>query len=184
MNKNHKKDIFLQSERLFLRKFRLDDINTFIKYRNDPQVARYQSWLKNIDDSFARSFIEKQMTLELGIIGQWHQIALELKSGGHIGDCATLISDDGKQAEFGITIASEYQGKGYAFEALKTLFTHLFQELKIHRITGLVDIDNLGSIGLQQKLGMRKEAHFIESFLDGKQWHNEYLFAVLAKEFL
>jgi RimJ/RimL family protein N-acetyltransferase len=34
----------LTSERLVLRRFRPEDLDAFVAYRSDPEIARYQSW--------------------------------------------------------------------------------------------------------------------------------------------
>ena len=34
----------IESERLILRRFEDSDLIPFVAYRNDPEVARYQSW--------------------------------------------------------------------------------------------------------------------------------------------
>ena len=34
----------LTSARLVLRRFRAEDIATFVRYRGDPAIARFQSW--------------------------------------------------------------------------------------------------------------------------------------------
>jgi RimJ/RimL family protein N-acetyltransferase len=34
----------IESERLILRRFEDSDLELFVAYRNDPEVARYQSW--------------------------------------------------------------------------------------------------------------------------------------------
>src|SRR3712207_8217250 len=34
----------LESERLILRRFKASDLAPFLAYRNDPEVARYQTW--------------------------------------------------------------------------------------------------------------------------------------------
>jgi len=36
--------IAIETERLILRQFRNSDLASFMAYRNDPEVARYQSW--------------------------------------------------------------------------------------------------------------------------------------------
>jgi RimJ/RimL family protein N-acetyltransferase len=35
----------LLSRRLLLRRFRPEDLDAFVAYRSDPEVARYQEWL-------------------------------------------------------------------------------------------------------------------------------------------
>ncbi len=157
-----------------------------MSYRNDPLVAQYQSWNLPFSLDDAKEFITGMLQGEINIKGKWHQIAIENKeSSVVIGDCAVHTSVDGKQAEFGITIAKQYQNKGYAYEALHTLFDYLFNTMNYHRITALVDSSNKSSIALNKKLGMRQEGYFIESYF-GREftWTDEIQFAILKKEFI
>lgn len=178
------KYVYVETSRLYLRKFTQQDLDTFIAYRNDAQVAKYQSWTLPFTETDAFSFFNKYTNFELGVKGRWHQIALEKKENSeHIGDCGINTSPDGKQAEFGITIAREHQHQGYAFEALTGLFNHLFTKLHYHRIVSLVDAKNEHSLALMNKLGMRKEAYFKESYYTSKHWSDEVQFAILDREF-
>ena len=172
-----------QTDRLILRAFRDDDIPSFIAYRNDSEISKYQGWLKNIDEELAKQFLESQKTIKLGTKEKWLQIAFEeKKSATHIGDCAIRVYNEGRQAEIGITVAKPYQKNGYAFEGLSELFRMAFHRLKVHRIIALVDVDNTASIRLMEKLLMRKEGRFEKSFLDGREWRDEYQFAILFEE--
>lgn len=89
-----------------------------------------------------------------------------------------------KQAEIVITIAKNYQKQGFGFEALEKLIDFLFNELNYHRITAIVDIDNISSLKLMQKLGMRREAYLKESYFNGSNWTDEIQFAIVEKEFV
>jgi RimJ/RimL family protein N-acetyltransferase len=176
----------IESDRLRLRAFTIDDLGSFLKYRNDPEISRYQGWLSKISEEKGRKFIQDQTGLDLGLAGQWVQIALEEKvTGKHIGDCALNQKDD-NQAEYGVTISKEYQRKGYALEAVRILFEVAFTKLDMHRIIGIVDVDNFPSIKLQEALGMRREGHHMQSFYDveTKQWRDEYLYAILKSEWI
>lgn len=178
------KYVYVETSRLYLRKFTLLDLETFITYRNDPEVATYQSWKVPFTEQQALSFFKKYTNYELGVKGRWHQLAIEKKEHSeHIGDCGINTSSDGKQAEFGITIAREHQHQGYAYETLSGLMYYLFAKLHYHRIVSLVDAENEHSLALMKKLGMRKEAYFKESYYTGKHWADEVQFAILEKEF-
>ena len=60
-------------------------------YRNDLEVARYQSW-ESISSAEARRFIMQQSRHRPGIPGKWFQFAAEVKAGGELaGDCALLV---------------------------------------------------------------------------------------------
>ena len=48
----------LRTDRLILRRFSTDDIESFAAYRSDPDVARYQSWDPPFTRAQAQDFIE------------------------------------------------------------------------------------------------------------------------------
>lgn len=100
-----------------------------------------------------------------------------------IGDLAfKRLSEDFRQAEIGFTLAREFQGKGYAAEALICLFNYLFDELNLHRIRANCDPENLASARLMEHMGMRHEGHFLESLWFKGRWTGEDWYAILQKE--
>ncbi|MDQ5858057.1 MAG: GNAT family N-acetyltransferase, partial [Acidobacteriota bacterium] len=115
-------DVFLETPRLFLRRFRAADADSFAAYRADPEVARYQGWDSCTRDD-AVAFIEAQLARAPFEPGRWTQLAVELSGDGtHIGDCALrLESPASPQAEMGFTFARGYQGRGFATEAVSHL---------------------------------------------------------------
>ncbi len=175
----------LETPRLFLRHFRDADLPVFVAYRNDPEVARYQSWT-SINDREARHFIEEMKVAQPGVPGEWFQFAIEHKNSGQlIGDCALQIkAEDGLQAEIGYTLTRAYQRQGYGYEAISALLDYAFQTLNLHRVFAVADCRNRASIGLLEKLGLRREAHFIQNFWFKGEWADEYLYAVLQAEWL
>src|SRR5205085_7764665 len=90
----------LETTRLCLRHFTDADLALFMAYRNDPEVARYQSW-EGITASEARAFLQEQQKAQPGVPGQWFQIAIELKEGGIlVGDWALQVEEEvARQAE-------------------------------------------------------------------------------------
>src|SRR5262245_26612196 len=101
----------LETTRLRLRHFQEADRALFMAYRNDPAVARYQSW-EGITDTEARAFIQAMKEIQPWVPGEFLQIAIELKETGLlVGDCALKIDeDDERQAEIGFTLARTSQG--------------------------------------------------------------------------
>lgn len=173
----------LYTKRLMLRAFTKADIDIFVAYRNDPDIARYQSW-KNYSHAEARALLESQHDQQPGTPGQWYQIAIaDRDSNQLIGDCALHIhSHEPHQATIGITFGQSSQGQGFAREALTKLFDHLFSHTPIRRITADVDPRNTNSWALLEKLGMRREGHLIKSLWFKGSWVDEYLYAILREE--
>ncbi len=172
------------TERLVLRDFTRADLSAFAAYRNNPEVARYQSWT-DYDLARAEQFFQVQQALAFGELDSWYQIAIADKdSGALVGDCVVhFVEADYRQLEIGFTLALEHQRKGYGFEAISALLAFIFGELNTHRVTALTDVLNRGCVGLLERLGFRQEAHFVENCWFKGAWGSEYLYALLNREF-
>jgi len=86
------------------------------------------------------------------------------------------------QAEIGISLNPKYQKQGFAQEALRAIFKYLFVQLDLHRIIGSVDPRNISSATLLRRVGMRQEAHFIQSYWLKGEWTDDLVFALLRSE--
>ena len=175
----------LETARLIIRRFKDSDLEPFLSYRSDPDVERYQGWGEFRRDD-ARRFVDAQRELNPGTPGEHCQIAIELKAtGAMIGDLyLNVLADDPLQAMLGYSLATEYQGVGYATEAASALLDYVFRSLSLHRVMAGVDCDNERSIALLERIGMRREAHHIQNVLFKGVWSDEYRYAVLRSEWL
>lgn len=173
----------LETARVRLRPFQTSDLEAFIAYRNDPEVARYQSW-EGISQEKAAAFVQEQANLQPGIPGQWFQIAIELKTNGTlIGDCAfQRDAEDSRLAEIGFTLSRAYQKQGLAFEAVSAWLDFAFQRFELHRVTAITDCENTSSFALLERLGMRREGHFLQNIWFKGKWGDEFLYAILQDE--
>lgn len=174
---------FLETERLFLRQFNDSDLEAFLAYRNDPEVAIYQGWDIPYPREKAVKFID-HMKSAVPIQSQWLQVALELKSAQQmIGDVAFFIkNNDERQAMIGYSLARPFWGQGYAFEAVTCLLAYLFDELELHRVSAECDVENVSSWRLLERLGFRREAHLVESIFFKGAYGSEYQYAMLGRE--
>jgi RimJ/RimL family protein N-acetyltransferase len=173
----------IESPRLILRRFADADLEPFLAYLNDPQVARYQSW-ESYTEQEARAVIEQQKNRAPGRAGQWFTFALELKEAGTLIGHVALSVSDGRQAEIGFTMARAFHGRGLACEAATRVLDYAFAELNLHRVTAITDVENEKSAALLERLGMRREGHFIQNIWFKGRWGSEYLYAVLRDEWL
>jgi RimJ/RimL family protein N-acetyltransferase len=174
-----------ETTRLRLRHFMDSDLTLFMAYRNDPEVARYQGW-EEISEPEARAFIQEQKEVQPGVPGQWFQIAVELKETGMlVGDCALKIEEhDEHQAEIGYTLSRAYQGRGIASEAVSCVLEYAFVTLGLHRVIAITDCENVASVALLERLGLRREGHFRQNVWFKGKWGDEYLYAMLQEEWL
>lgn len=176
--------LVLETPRLRLRPFTMADLDTFLAYRSDPDVARYQGWNAPYERIRGVALIEEMQRLQPGTPGEWYQIAIErLADGQMLGDCAfCVLKRDERQAEIGFTLAREHQGQGYATEAVTRLIDHLFTAHNLHRIVANCDAENHASARLLERVGMRREAHHIENLWFKGRWSSEYWYALLRRE--
>jgi len=175
----------IESERLWIRRFEDSDLAPFMAYRNDPEVARYQSW-DSCDEQEARAFIREIGSTQPGVPGEWFQFAIASKETGDlIGDCALRVDEhEPYRAEIGFTLARESQGRGFASEAVSRLLDYAFDTLGLHRVVAIADCRNAPSVALLERLGLRREGHFVENVWFKGGWADEYLYAVLKDEWL
>lgn len=176
--------IRLETPRLFLRPFQAADLEPFLAYRNDPEVACYQGWDYPYPRTSAERFLAEMQQRTPGLPGKWFHFALEPKATGELaGDCAFyVLGRDTRQAEIGFTLARSHQGLGYATEAVTRLLAYLFDEVGLHRVCANCDDRNLASARLMERVRMRREAHYIENYWSRDQWAGEYWYAILRRE--
>jgi len=173
----------IRTDRLALRDLEPSDGPRVFSYHKHPDVARFQTWATDSVDS-VQSYIRSLSAVEPGTPGGWYQVGIFLPDSGKlIGDCGfRVLASDPEQAEVGITLAPEFQGKGYATEALRALLNYLLVTLGKHRVFGSVDPRNVSSMKLLERVGMRKEAHFVKSLQFRGEWADDVVFAILASE--
>ncbi|MHB1293546.1 MAG: GNAT family N-acetyltransferase [Anaerolineae bacterium] len=181
-----KSPLALRTERLLLRPLVPADVEAFSAYRSDPEVARYQGWDAPFPLEQAAAFVEAMQHAQAGASGEWLQLGIERRGArGLIGDCAFhVLAQDARQAEIACTLARCSQGQGYATEALRRLLAYLFEELGLHRVVAICDVENHASAALLARLGMRREAHLVENVWFKGAWGSEYQFAILEREWV
>ncbi|RYG64825.1 N-acetyltransferase, partial [bacterium] len=132
----------------------------------------------------ALSFCAKQAALEDEDRDCYHAFAVY-----HVGD-ARVIGDVGfycpsgpeNQADLGFQFHPDYHGQGLATEAVLALLHHGFENWNLRRVTSGCDARNLPSFRLMERVGMRREAHFVSSRVTKGVLHDEYAYALLRDE--
>jgi RimJ/RimL family protein N-acetyltransferase len=76
----------------------------------------------------------------------------------------------------------DHAGRGLATEAATAVLDWGFNQFGLHRVYARCHSRNDASARLMTRLGMRQEAHHVESFLFRGEWADRLVFAVLARE--
>ena len=166
-----------RTKRLVLRRFEPQDVEIFFGYRNDPAVARFQSW-DGIARSAALHFVRGQGADNAAAPGEWFQIALALAHSNQlVGDVGVCIGKDGRAAELGFTLARAHQKFGYAAEGVRCVAELLFAVPAIGCVTAVIDARNLSARKLLDRLGFQHTAT-AQRLFKGTQCA-EYTFEIL-----
>jgi len=175
----------LTSARLVLRRFRADDIASFVRYRADPAIARFQSW-ENFTAADGQAFFAAMNRQHPDTPGEWFQFAIELASTrAMIGDCALhALAESPREVEIGFTLAPEFQGHGYATEAVARLLDHVFDPLAKERAIAITDARNAASIAVLDRLGFERDAAPREPIIFKGEPCDEYLYSVRRGDWL
>ncbi len=172
----------LETKRLIIRPITIDDRNEIFNYRRDKETNKFQGWIpENLED--VEVFIQKT-SAQINEPNTWFQMVIVDKETQRIvGDIGIHFMDsDSKQVEIGFTLSKDFQNRGFATESLKKVIDYLFNDLNKHRIIASIDPDNAKSIRLVERIGFRKEAHFVESLLINGKWVDDLIYALLEKD--
>jgi RimJ/RimL family protein N-acetyltransferase len=174
----------IRTSRLALRPFTRDDRDAVDAYVSDPDVVRYLYWEVASDrDAVERALAGKLGHGTLTEAGQSLILAIE-HDHAVIGEVVLKWLDRRhQQGEIGFVVSPAYQGKGYATEAAAAMLGLAFDGLGLHRVIGRCDGRNTGSARVMERLGMRREAHFVQNEIFKDEWSDEFVYAMLASEF-
>ncbi|MER6951153.1 GNAT family protein [Nonomuraea sp. NPDC000554] len=174
----------IATDRLVLRPFTPEDLPALHAYESLPEVARYLYWEAR-DLETVRTFLDKKITrVALLDEGDAIDVAITLRDSGElIGNCLLIwTSKEHRQGEIGYVLNPAHHGHGYAPEAAREMLRLGFEGLALHRVVGRLDARNGASARVLEKLGMRREAHLVDSERVKGEWASEVVYAMLESE--
>ncbi|MDI9890337.1 GNAT family N-acetyltransferase [Microbacterium sp. IEGM 1404] len=171
-------------ERVRLRPLEDADIDAMVVYRGDPDVCRFLPFEPqspdDIRERIGHLFGGTSLDGERGGL----VVAIErLDDGAVVGDLVLFHLDPASgTAEIGWVVNPAAAGRGLATEAVRALVDTAFSVYGLRRLVARIDPDNVRSVALAERLGMRREAHLVESGWFKDRWSDEVDYAVLARE--
>jgi RimJ/RimL family protein N-acetyltransferase len=152
----------IRTERLDLRPFTEDDFDDVLAFRSREDVARYlltdRLGPEGVRDLLRRS---GRMTALRREGDELHLAAVRRDTGRVVGDLVLVWR---------------------SAEAARALLALGFDDLGLHRAIGRCDARNRASARVLERLGMRREAHFVQNELVKGAWTDELVYAMLADE--
>ncbi len=171
------------TERLVLREFNENDWSSVLAYQSDLRYLRYYPWTERTPKD-VRGFVGAFVAQQQEQPRTKFQFAIVLKSDAQlIGNCGIRMESPGAlAADVGYELAPQHWGCGYATEAACAIVQFGFTELGLHRIQSRCIADNVGSVRVLEKLGMRLEGRLRENEYFKQRWWDTLLFAILDSE--
>lgn len=151
---SQKEYVTISGKDLKLRPLEEQDLETKVKWINDPDVHKYlhyrlpldiektKNWFRRIANDFSR-----------------YDYVIEKQDYGPIGLTGLLgIDRFHESAEFYITLGEkQYWNKGFGQQALSILVDWAFRHLNLYKIWGTTRTTNLASISMIKKVGFKIE---------------------------
>ncbi|MEO8002987.1 MAG: GNAT family protein [Arenimonas sp.] len=159
----------IDSARIVLRPWQETDIPAMMALRNNVALqAKLLSVAKGSNELQVREWLENRSD---GSDRRFFVLA-DFTNNAPIGYLQIINIDPvNLNAELGICLAPEAQGKGYGSEALRLAFSLLIKNTDLRKISLQVRVDNDAAIRCYEKLGFAKCGCLSDHvFLDGKWW--------------
>lgn len=173
------------THRLHLRPFAPADRAHYAAYHALPDVYRYlyaappQEGMpldRQFDAVLDAAFTED---------GDIFRLAVTDKNEALVGEVLLKMANKASlQGEVGYIFNPAFSGRGYATEAVAAMIDIGFNTIGFHRIFARLDTANKGSVGVVERLGMRREAHLVQNDRFNEAWGDEYIYAVLKAEWV
>ena len=149
--------VFLETERLLLRRFTPDDVDTLSDLDSDPEVMRYVTGgattpREEIEHDYLPAFMSYYDRFE----GYGFWAAIDKSTDQFLG-WFHLRPQDGDPVdhpELGYRLRRDVWGTGYASEGARALVGKAFTDLGAERVVATAFRDNLASRRVMEKVGM------------------------------
>lgn len=155
-------NLYIETERLLIRPFTLEDIEPSYQMNLDAEVSKYTG------DGGVVSKLEIERRITENVLGDYKthgfgRLAVVYKANNQfIGFTGLKYLDDLKEVDLGYRFMKAYWGLGIATEAAKASLELGFKVLGLNQIIAMVLPQNTGSIRVLEKLNFTYEKDILE----------------------
>ena len=181
---NHKGTIKLETNRLILRKFVIEDAKAMYEnWASEDEVTKFLTWPthSSIEDTkiVLNNWISNYEKLD------FYNWAIEIRETGEvIGNISVvLVKENIKGAELGYCMGTKWWGQGIMPEAGQAVIKYLFEEVGFNRISAVHDKNNHKSGSVMQKLGMKYEGTLRSAGFCNQGIIDEVWYSILKEEY-
>jgi RimJ/RimL family protein N-acetyltransferase len=174
----------VRTERLVLRAFTENDLDALYDLYRRPEVTEFLRW-----DTRTRGEVREMLkgrVSQTDLVKEGDNLAVAVvvaESGVLIGDFNLELVDAGLgRAEIGYVLSPAHTGHGYATEAASAVLGLAFEHFGFHRVIGVCNGRNTASMHVMERLGMRREAFFVQSEVVKGKRVDVANYAILSQE--
>ncbi|MBQ8397714.1 MAG: GNAT family N-acetyltransferase [Clostridia bacterium] len=180
----HKGAVQIETERLILRRFTLDDAEAaFRNWESDPRVTEFLRWQAYTELDGVKKTL--QSWIDRYADPAFYQWAIVPKVLGEpIGTISVVgMKERTNTVHIGYCIGSAWWRQGYTSEAFAAIIPFLFDEVKAQRIEAQHDPDNPGSGAVMRKCGLTYEGTLRRADWSNRGIVDACMYALLAEDY-
>ncbi len=179
--------IFLETERLVLRRFTDDDVDNLVELDSDPDVMRF---INGGRPTPRHEIVSDVLPAFLDYYGRFagygFWAAVEKATGGFVGwfHFRPMKGADPDEVELGYRLRKSAWGKGFATEGSRALIQNGFAQLGVRRVVASTMVVNVGSRRVMEKAGLKFVRAFHQPWpdkIEGEE-HGDVEYALLRSE--
>ena len=155
---NHKGTVRLETDRLILRQFKIEDAESmYHNWASDPEVTRFLTWPTHSDVSVSKWVLQDWISRYAD--PAFYNWGIELKATGElVGNISVVkVSEHVDGADIGYCMGKSWWGQGIMPEVLGEVIAFLFDEVGVNRVAATHDVNNPKSGRVMEKAGMKQE---------------------------
>ena len=152
----------IETERVLLRKFTLDDVDDAWEMNRDPEVRKYLLGEGEPTRDQVRKLIEQNTLGDYEKYGYGRLAVIHKADNRFIGFTGLKYMPDLDEVDVGYRLCRDYWNQGLATEATRPTIEYGFRELNLDRIIAMALPGNKASIRVMQKLGLTFWKNVIE----------------------
>ncbi|MCY1022489.1 GNAT family N-acetyltransferase [Pyxidicoccus sp. MSG2] len=172
----------LTTERLRLRKPRLEDAGPLSRIYGHPETSRYIGF--SATEGIEKTQQKLARDLETASRGEgFRWLLCERGDDTPIGSAGIFHwSQADRHAEVGYVLRFDQWGRGVMKEVMPTLLRFGFEEMRLHRIEARVDPRNAASLRVLTRSGFQREGLLRESLVEGAGFSDSVILSLLEGE--
>src|SRR5438105_9858766 len=147
--------VILETDRLFLREYVEEDAEAFFKLNSDPEVMRFVPDKPLLNVEQARQTLIDHPIADYRRHGFGRGACILKSTGEQIGLAGLKYVDELGEVDVAYRLMPRYWGQGLATELALASVRYGFAALGLKRIIGLVMPENLASMRVLEKTGLR-----------------------------